>query len=182
MYGTIAIIITIIGVIYFYNSLIAKKNQVDNIYSGIDTVLKKRYDLIPNLVTVVKKYMEHEKTVLEDIVKLRNSAIKPDILEEETIKIDSKMTNALGSIMIAVENYPELKSNTNVVQLQETLTEVESQISGARRAYNQAVTDYNNAIEMIPTNLIAGMLRYQPKELFEIEVSQAANIDMKSIF
>jgi LemA protein len=182
MMPIIIVAILVFAAILFYNSLIAKKNQVDNIYASIDAVLKKRYNLIPNLVSTVSKYMNYERSVLDQITKLRMEANRPNLSDEKMIDIDKKLTQALGSIMVAVENYPELKSNENVIQLQQTLTEIEAQISAARRAYNQAVTDYNNALEMIPTNIIAKMLNYKAKSLFEISANQRQNIDINELF
>ena len=177
----IAIVIGIILVL-MYNSLVGKKNQVENIFASIDTQLKKRYDLIPNLVASVSKYMEHEKSLLEEVTKLRSEANRANISDEQKIKLDAKITSALGSIMIAVENYPDLKANENVMHLQRTLSEVEEQISAARRAYNQAVTDYNNAIEMIPTNIMASMMGYTRKEVFEIPQNERKNVNVKELF
>ena len=177
----ILIIITFVLVL-MYNTLIAKKNQVENIFASVDTVLKKRYDLIPNLVASVSKYMEHEKGLLEEVTKLRSDANKPNISDEQKIALDAKMSAALGSIMIAVENYPDLKANENVMHLQRTLNEVEEQISAARRAYNQAVTDYNNALEQIPTNFMASMMSYRRKEVFEIVEAERKNVNVKELF
>lgn len=181
---TALIIIAVIAIIIalLYNSLIGKKNQVDNIFGGIDAVLKKRYDLIPNLVSSVQQYMQHEKGILEKVTELRAQAIKPNIPDEKKIALDKEITGALGSIMVAVENYPELKANENVMHLQRTLTEIEAQISAARRAYNQAVTDYNNAIEMIPTNILANMMHYTRKQVFEISEAQRQNVNVKELF
>ena len=178
----IILIVIAIILILMYNSLVAKKNQVDNIFASVDTQLKKRYDLIPNLVATVSKYMEHEKSLLTEVTKLRAEANKPNISDEQKIKLDAKVSSALGSIMIAVENYPNLKANENVMHLQATLNEVETQISAARRAYNQAVTDYNNAIEMIPTNFMASMMNYRKKEVFEISEGERENINVKELF
>ncbi len=178
----IILIVVIILLILMYNSLVAKKNQVENIFASIDTQLKKRYDLIPNLVASVSKYMEHERSILEDITKLRAEANKPNISDNEKIKLDAQITSALGSIMIAVENYPELKANENVIHLQHTLSEVEEQIAAARRAYNQAVTDYNNALEQIPTNFMANAMGYTRKEVFEIPKEQRENVNVKELF
>ena len=175
--GVIALIL-----ILMYNSLVAKKNQVENIFAGVDTQLKKRYDLIPNLVATVSKYMEHEKSLLTEVTKLRSEANKPNISDEHKMALDAKMSAALGSIMIAVENYPDLKANENVMHLQGTLNEVEEQISAARRAYNQAVTDYNNALEMIPTNFMASAMNYRQKEVFEITEGERKNINVKELF
>jgi LemA protein len=178
----IILIVVVIVLILMYNSLVSKKNQVENIFASVDTQLKKRYDLIPNLVASVSKYMEHEKSTLEEVTKLRAEANKPNISDEQKIALDAKVSSALGSIMIAVENYPELKANENVMHLQRSLSEVEEQISAARRAYNQAVTDYNNAIEMIPTNFMAQAMNYQRKQVFEIHETERKNINVKELF
>ena len=178
----IIIIVIAIILILMYNSLIAKKNQVENIFAGIDAQLKKRYDLVPNLVASVSEYMEHEKSILQEVTKLRSEANRPNISDKEKIDLDAKMSSALGSIMIAVENYPELKANENVMHLQRSLSELEEQISAARRAYNQAVTDYNNAIEMIPTNFMANAMNYKRKEVFEITQTERKNVNVKELF
>ncbi len=178
----IVLIVIALVLVLMYNSLVAKKNQVENIFASVDTVLKKRYDLIPNLVASVKQYMQHEKSLLEEVTKLRAEAMKPDISDAHKIALDAKMTSALGSIMVAVENYPELKANENLMHLQHTLHEVEEQISAARRAYNQAVTDYNNAIEMVPTNFMASLINYRRKQVFEIVESERKNVDVKELF
>jgi LemA protein len=182
--NTTLIVLAVVAVILIlmYNSLIGKKNEVENIFAGIDAVLKKRYDLIPNLVASVSKYMEHEKGLLEKVTELRAQATKPDVSDEQKIALDQKVTAALGSIMIAVEAYPDLKANENVIHLQHSLNEVEAQISAARRAYNQAVTDYNNAIEMIPTNIMASFMRLQRKQVFEIPDTERQNVNVKELF
>jgi len=174
--------VVVLALVLMYNSLIGKKNQVENIFASVDTILKKRYDLIPNLVSSVQTYMTHEKELLSKVTELRSQATKPNISDEQKIKLDAQMTSALGSIMIAVEAYPDLKANENVMHLQRTLAEVEAQISAARRAYNQAVTDYNNAIEMLPTNFMASMMHYQRKEVFEISEGERQNVDIKVLF
>ena len=178
----IILIILAIVFILMYNSLVAKKNQVENIFASVDTQLKKRYDLVPNLVASVSKYMEHEKSILEDITKLRSEANKPNISNEHKMALDSKMSAALGSIMVAVENYPDLKANQNVMHLQHSLSEIEEQISAARRAYNQAVTDYNNALEQIPTNFMASAMNYRMKDVFVISEGERQNVNVKELF
>ena len=175
--GVVAVIL-----ILMYNTLIGKKNEVENIFAGIDAVLKKRYDLIPNLVASVSKYMEHEKGTLEQITELRAQATKPNISDEQKIMLDQQITSALGSIMVAVEDYPDLKANENVMHLQRSLNEVESQISAARRAYNQAVTDYNNAIEMLPTNIMASFMKLRRKQVFEIPEGERKNVNVGELF
>ena len=178
----IILVIIVIILVLMYNSLVAKKNQVENIFASVDTQLKKRYDLIPNLIASVSKYMEHEKSLLEDITKLRSDANKSNISDEEKIALDAKMSAALGSIMIAVENYPDLKASENVMHLQRSLNEVEAQISAARRAYNQAVTDYNNALEQIPTNFMASAMHYGRKKVFEISEGERENVNVRELF
>ena len=175
--GVIALI-----AILMYNSLIGKKNQVENIFAGVDAVLKKRYDLIPNLVASVSQYMEHEKSTLEKVTEYRAQAMKPGISNDQKIALDAKLTSALGAINIAMEAYPDLKANENVMHLQRSLNEIEEQISAARRAYNQAVTDLNNAIEMFPTNLIAGWMNLQRRAVFEITVTERQNVDVNALF
>ncbi len=174
--------VIVLAIVLMYNSLISKKNQVDNIFAGIDAVLKKRYNLIPNLVSSVQQYMTHEREILEKVTELRAKAMQPGISDTKKIELDRQITSMLGSIMVAVENYPELKANENVMHLQRTLTEIEAQIAAARRAYNQAVTDYNNAIEMIPTNILANMMHYTRKEVFSIPDEQRKNVDVKALF
>ena len=174
-------VVTLIAIL-MYNSLIGKKNQVDNIFSGVDTVLKKRFDLIPNLVASVSQYMEHEKSTLEKVTELRASAMKPGITDAQKISLDAKLTTALGAINLAMEAYPDLKANENVMHLQRSLNEVEEQISAARRAYNQAVTDLNNAIEMFPTNLMAGWMDLSRRAVFEIIVTERQNVNVNDLF
>ena len=178
----IILLVLAIVLVLMYNSLVAKKNQVDNIFASVDTQLKKRYDLIPNLVATVSKYMDYEKSLLEEITKLRSAANKPNLPQDKKIALDAQMTKALGSIMVAVENYPELKANENVMQLQHALNEVEEQIAAARRAYNQAVTDYNNALEMVPTNFMASAMGYKHKDVFEISEGERKNVNVKELF
>lgn len=178
----IIIIAIALVLVLMYNSLVAKKNQVENIFASVDTNLKKRYDLIPNLVASVSKYMEHEKSLLEEVTRLRAEATKPDISDAHKIALDAKITSTLGSIMVAVEAYPELKANENVMHLQHTLHELEEQISASRRSYNQAVTDYNNAIEMVPTNFMASLMSYRRKQVFEIAEGERQNVNVKELF
>ena len=181
----IAIIVPVVViaiVVLLYNSLVAKKNQVINVFGTIDAMLKKRYDLLPKLISTVKTYMQHERTLLEEITEMRAKAVSGQLSDDEKVDIDNKVTKALGGIMVAVENYPDLKANQNFLQLQGTMNEVEEQISAARRAYNAAVTDYNNAVEMFPTNILASMMSYKLKKVFEINQQQREDIDTDKLF
>lgn len=182
MTALIIIGVIILILVLMYNSLVGKKNQVENIFASVDTQLKKRYDLIPNLVASVQEYMSHERDTLTKMTELRAQALKPNLSDAQKMALDQQVSSALGSIMVAVEDYPELKANENVMQLQNTLHEVEAQIAAARRAYNQAVTDYNNALEMIPTNFMAQWMRYERKAVFEITEGERQNIDVKELF
>ena len=182
MTALIILAVLLLIVVLMYNSLVAKKNQVDNIFAGVDAILKKRYNLIPNLVSSVQQYMQHERGILEKVTELRAQAMQPGISDGQKIALDKQITSALGSIMVAVENYPQLKANENVMHLQHTLTEVEAQIAAARRAYNQAVTDYNNALEMIPTNFLASMMHYTRRQVFEITEDERKNVNVGALF
>ena len=161
--------------------MISKKNQVDNIFAGLDAILKKRYDLLPNLVATVKEYMVHERITLEKITELRSKATTSNLNSAETVALDKQLSSMLGNLMVAVENYPTLKANENFLHLQGTLNEIEEQISAARRAYNQSVTDYNNAIQMFPTNFMAGFMKLEQKELFSVPSSERQNVDVKNL-
>jgi LemA protein len=174
-------VIALLGVL-IYNSLVNRKNQVQNAFAGIDALLKKRYDLLPNLVSSVKTYMGHEAKVLTEITDMRSKAASGDVADDDTVKLDSKLTKVLGGIMVAVENYPDLKANQNFLQLQAALNEVEEQISAARRAYNASVKDYNNALEMFPTNIFASFMQYKPNTFFEIPEEERKNIDVGELF
>lgn len=169
-------------VILLYNGLIRKKNEVDNAFGGIDVQLKKRYDLIPNLVATVKEYAAHEKELLEKVTQMRSQAISGNLTNDQKVALDNQISGALRSIMVAVENYPNLKANENFLNLQRNLNEVESQISAARRAYNAAVTDFNNGIETFPGNLLAGIMGLSRKQVFEIPETERENVNVKNLF
>lgn len=176
------IVVLIIIFIGMYNGLVGKKNQVENAFSGMDVMMKKRYDLIPNLVSTVKEYMEHEKETLTKITALRSKAMSGDLSSDERVAVDNKISKAIGGIMVAVENYPDLKANTNFLQLQKTLNEVEEQISASRRTYNASVLVYNNAVEMVPTNIVAGIMNYKRKTMFEIPEGERENVNVGDMF
>ena len=176
----IIIIVCVIGLflILIYNSLVSKKNQVANAFSSIDVLLKKRFDLIPNLIKMVKRYMQHEVNVLTQVTDMRTKAMSGQMSDSETVDMDQKVSSAIGKIMVAAENYPELKASENFINLQASLNEVEEQISAARRAYNASVKDYNNALEMFPSNIVAGLMRYQKKVFFEIDARESQPVDV----
>jgi len=177
VYIIIVLIVFLAIPAFIYNSLVGKKNQVLNVFGTIDAMLKKRYDLVPNLVATVKGYMQHERSLLSEVTEMRAKALSEGISDDQKVDFDNAMTKALGRIMVAVENYPDLKASENFMHLQRTLTELEEQISAARRAYNAAVTDYNNAVEMFPTNIVASMMNYRRRRFFEISEKERESID-----
>ncbi|MFH1063245.1 MAG: LemA family protein [Candidatus Omnitrophota bacterium] len=180
----VLIIVAVIAgfTVILYNSLIGKKNQVENVFASIDALLKKRYDLIPNLIATVQTYMKHERGTLTEITEMRAKAVSGNLSDDEKVDLDNKVSKMLGGIMVAVENYPDLKASQNFIQLQRTLNEVEEQISAARRAYNATVTDYNNAVEMLPTSFLASMMNYKRKQVFEITENERQNVNVKNLF
>ena len=155
---------------------------MDNAFGGMDAQLKKRYDLIPNLISTVQTYMKHEADTLTQITELRAKAVSGEISDNEKVDLDNMITSKLGGIMVAVENYPDLKASENFNQLQRSLNEVEEQISASRRAYNATVTSYNNSVEMFPTNILAGMMKMQCKNVFEIPEAQRENVNVGDLF
>lgn len=172
MITTIIIIVIIVGLILFlisiYNALIRLRNQVKNAWSQIDVQLKRRHDLIPNLIETVKGYMTHERDTLENITKARSQAVHAEGVGAKA-KAESELTSALGKFNLVVENYPDLKANQNFLSLQEELTSTENRISFARQAYNDQVLFFNNKIQMFPSNIIAGMFGFKTEEFFQIE-------------
>lgn len=174
-------VLLLIG-IGMYNSLISKKNQVTNAFSAIDVMLKKRFDLLPNLIETVKQYMDYEGGLLGKIVELRGKAADPNAGTAEKLEIDRQLSTGVKSLMLNVENYPDLKANQNFLNLQATWTESEEQIAAARRAYNASVTDYNNAIMMFPGSIIAGMMNYQPENVLVSSEEERTNISAKELF
>jgi len=174
----VIVVVTLLIPVLIYNSLIRRKNQVLNVFATIDALLKKRYDLIPNLVATVKGYSVHERTLLDEITRLRSEATSSRISDDRKVELDNSITKALARLMLVVENYPNLKASDNFMHLQRTLTELEEQISAARRAYNAAVIDYNNAVEMFPTSIVASMMNYKRRTFFEIPAKERAAVDV----
>ncbi len=158
-------IIVVIGLFFvsIYNSLIGLRNRVKNAWSQIDVQLKRRHDLIPNLIETVKGYMTHERQVMENITKYRSQAMDANTVGEKA-QAEGLLSGALGQLRVQVENYPDLKANQNFLALQEELTSTENKISFARQAYNDQVLFYNNKIQMFPSNIVAGMFSYSKQK------------------
>ncbi|MBN1132306.1 MAG: LemA family protein [Bacteroidales bacterium] len=182
MIVTISIILfTLLVGIAFYNSLIKKKNDVENAFASIDVMLKKRYDLIPAIVEAVKGYMKHERALLEEITALRAEAISDNITDDQRVDLENKIGKGLSELLVAVENYPDLKASHNFLHLQGSLNEVEEQLAASRRFYNAAVTLFNNSVEVFPSNIIASLMNFRRKSLFEIPKAERTNIDAKEL-
>lgn len=166
---------------FFFNNLVAKKNQVDQAFSSVDVLLKKRCDVIPNLVSIAKTYMEFEERTLVKVTQLRSQVMKGQGATEDRVQLENQLSGALANVLALTENYPDLKTDGQFVQLQGSLNEVEEQLSAARRFYNRAVTDYNNSIEMFPSNLIATWRRDEAKSLFEATAQDRRAIDVRNL-
>jgi LemA protein len=164
----VLVVVIALWVMGAYNALIALKNQVINAWKQIDVQLKRRHDLIPNLVNTVKGAMEFERGTLEAVISARNKAVSAQGVAQ-TAKAEGELSQALGRLFALSENYPELKSSANVLQLQEELTSTENKIGFARQLYNDVSTQYNTKQAQFPTSLVAGMAKASPAELWEIE-------------
>lgn len=165
LYVLIAIAIILI---VLYNSLVRSKNQVDEAWSDIEVQLKRRYDLIPNLVETVKGYASHESGVFEKVTQARAAAMGAGTMAEK-LKDENMLSGALKSLFAISENYPELKANQNFMQLQNDLTDTEDKIQAARRFYNGNVRDYNTKLQVFPTNLFASMFGFTKRDFFDID-------------
>jgi len=162
------VVILIFMVVGMYNALIRLRNQVKNAWAQIDVQLKRRHDLIPNLIETVKGYMVHERQTLESITNARSNAMSAGTISDK-IKAEGELSNLMGRLQVAVEAYPDLKANQNFLALQEELTSTENKISYSRQAYNDQVLFYNNKKQTFPTNIIAGMFNFKDEVFFEIQ-------------
>ncbi len=178
--GVIAVIV--IAIIAMYNGLIRLKNRVEEAWSDIDVQLKRRYDLIPNLVETVKGYAKHEKGTLEEVVKARNAAMQAQESGDAKAQAEAEnmLSSTLKSIFALSEAYPDLKANENFVELQRELSDTENKIQASRRFYNTNVRDFNTKLQVFPTNIFGKMLGFKDKDFFEIEdKKERENIKVK---
>ena len=181
MWGYIIIGIIALIIIYslvLYNSFVKLNNKVKEAFSTMDVYLKKRWDLIPNIVETVKGYAKHEQDTLKEIVNLRNSAYD-NMSNEEKIKANQQLSSGIGKVMALAEAYPDLKANDNFKDLSNQLTKVEDDIANSRKYYNGAVRIYNNKVEMFPSNIIAGLFGYKSKTMFEAIANERENVQVK---
>jgi LemA protein len=174
--GVVVFIIALF--IYYYNKLVSLKNLSESSWSDIDVQLKKRWDLIPNLVETVKGYASHEKDTLENVTKARNMAMNAGSVDAQA-KAENMLTGALKSLFALSESYPELKANVNFLELQNSINTIENDIQLARRYYNAVVRDLNTMCESFPSVIVAGMFRFTKKEYFEMDQAQRENVQVK---
>lgn len=166
----IVVLVLLVGLIYVLmrNSIIASRNRVDESWSGIDVQLKRRHDLVPNLVESVKGYAKHEKETFENVTKARSEAMKARGVED-TAKAEAQLSSALGGLRVVAEQYPELRATENFQQLQQQLSELEDEIQASRRIYNSNVQSYNTKIQQFPMSIVANQGGFTAREFFEIE-------------
>lgn len=173
--GGVVLIVCVLYVLITYNTLIKLRNNVNEAFATMDVYLKKRWDLIPNLVEAVKGYASHEEKTLEEISKLR-SGIYDDLSNESKIETNKKLSININKIMLLAESYPELKANKNFLSLGEDLTKIENDIAQSRKYYNAVVRDFNNKVEMIPSNIVALIMGLKVKVMFTIEENDRKNV------
>lgn len=175
----VVVLIPALWVIVQYNSLVALRNYISESWSNVDTELKRRYDLIPNLVATVKGYAAHERAVLERVVELRNRCAANHGAVADQARDEGELVNALKQLFVIVENYPQLKADQNFLKLQGELVNTENRIQAARRFYNGNVRDYRNRRESFPSNLVAGLFNFPPHEFFSVPpaVAEVPNVE-----
>jgi LemA protein len=174
----VILVLIVVWIIAVYNGLITLKNRVDEAWSDIDVQLKRRYDLIPNLINTVKGYAAHEKELFEKVTSARAAAMGAGTPQEKE-KAESALSGTLKSLFAVAEAYPDLKANQNFLELQRELTDTEDKIQASRRFYNGNVRDFNTKIEVFPNNIIAGILKFAKREFFEAEEGEKENVKVE---
>ena len=178
----VVLVLAALFLIGYYNSFISKRNMVEQSFSTIDVMLKKRSDLIPNLVATVKQYMEHEQNTLTKIAQYRSRIADSKLDANERVSANNEMNKLLGNIMIQVERYPNLKADGQFKDLSSALQNLEEQLSAARRAYNATVTHYNTSVEMFPANIFAGLFHFKRKAVLETPPEERKNPNVGALF
>jgi LemA protein len=183
MFGTFfvplaVVVLIVLWVVLTYNRLVVLRNRIREAESGIDVQLKRRADLIPNLVETVKGYAKHEREVFENVTKARAALMKAETPKKKA-EADNVLTGALKSLFAVAENYPELKANENFQELQRQLEDTEDKVAYSRQFYNGNVLDYNNKLEVFPSNVMAGMFNFKPFEFFEAEAEAKKEVEVK---
>lgn len=172
------VVLLVLYVIATYNKLVVLRNRVRDQWAQIDVQLKRRFDLIPNLVETVKGYTKHESETLENVIKARNTFLSAATPEDE-MKADGELTKVMTKLFALSESYPDLKANTNFQDLQEELQQTESKIASARQFYNDTVLTYNNKIEVIPSNIVASLFKFKKEAFFEANETERENVQVK---
>jgi LemA protein len=157
-----------LALVVLYNRLVRLRNRAENSWAQVDVQLRKRYDLIPNLVETVKGYASHERQTFEEVTRARTAAQQASTVEQQA-EAENVLTAAIGRLFAVAEAYPELRASENFQQLQAELSDIEGKIAIARQIYNDAVLSYDNALETVPTNIVAGMFNFEPRAYFEVE-------------
>ena len=165
------VVILLIYIVATYNKLVNNKNKVENQFSQVDIQLKRRADLIPNLVETVKGYAKHEQNTLTDVIEARNKVVSANSINEK-VNANNKLTQALNKLLMLSEAYPELKANESFLSLQKDLTDTEDKITYARQFYNDSAMKYNNIIEMFPSNIVASIFKFKKFEYFKIDENE----------
>lgn len=167
----IILVVVVLLIIGLYNRLVKLRNNRENAFADIDVQLKQRLDLIPQLVEAVKAYMKHESTVLTDITNARTSALQARTINEK-VAAENQLTSALQGLNVAVEAYPDLKASQNFIQLQEEIADIENKLAAARRFFNSATKELNNAVQTFPSNILAGMFGFSKEPMFDLGMSR----------
>jgi len=170
--------VLVLAVLVIYNSFVRLKNQIDNAWAQIDVQLKRRFDLIPNLIETVKGYTKHEKGVLEEVTKARTAFMGATSVKDKA-KAENMLEGTLKTLFAVSENYPTLQANENFLQLQEELSGTESKIAYARQHYNDMVLDYNNKVETFPNNLLAGLFGFKEQEMYPVPEEERKNVKVQ---
>lgn len=179
IYIIIGIVVIILAYVFaLYNSLVRLNNMVKESFSTMDVYLKKRWDLIPNLIETVKGYAKHEKDTIEEIVKLRNTSYDK-MSDEDKVKANKELTSSINKIMAIAEDYPDLKASSNFIDLSNQLSKVEEDIANSRKYYNGVVRQFNNKVEVFPNNIFASMFGYKTKTMFEVNDSERENVKVE---
>ena len=174
----VVVVLILLWVVSTYNSLVVLRNRVKDQWAQIDVQLKRRFDLIPNLVETIKGYTKHEKDTLEGVIKARNTYLSASTPEEQ-MAADGELTKTLNKLFALAESYPDLKANTNFMDLQGQLTETEDKISVARQIYNDVVLKYNNKLQVIPSNIVAALFHFQPEAFFKANEEERQNVKVQ---
>ena len=176
--GGIILVICIVYYLVTYNNLVRLNNKVKESFATMDVYLKKRWDLIPNIVETVKGYAKHEKDTLQEVISLRNTPYE-SMSDDEKVKTNQKLSQSVTKIMALAESYPELKANENFKELSKDLSKIEEDIANSRKYYNGTVRTYNDKIEMVPSNIVAGIFGFKTRTMFEVDAAERENVKVK---